>query len=98
MRTRQADDHEPRRDSRPRLSQGAKLRSSTIHAARLVPLILVFAAIATQLPQEIAMAQSSIAARKPAEPLTSAQLNDSMRKLESELLAKYGESQKARLR
>ena len=44
------------------------------------------------------MAQSSIAAPKPAERLTSAQLNDSMRKLESELLAKYGESQRARLR
>ncbi len=44
------------------------------------------------------MAQSSIAAPRPAERLTSAQLNDSMRKLESELLAKYGESQRARLR
>ncbi|HST13155.1 MAG TPA: hypothetical protein VLL05_22450, partial [Terriglobales bacterium] len=44
------------------------------------------------------MAQSTVApAQKPAEPLTSAQLNDSMRKLESELLAKYGEGQKARL-
>jgi hypothetical protein len=32
------------------------------------------------------------------ETLTAAQLNDSMRKLETELLAKYGEGQKARLR
>ena len=45
------------------------------------------------------MAQTSAPAapQKPADTLTSAQLNDSMRKLETELLAKYGESQKARL-
>ena len=43
------------------------------------------------------MAQSSIATPKTAEVLTSAQLNDSMKKLQTELLAKYGEAQKPRL-
>jgi len=49
------------------------------------------------LLQESVMAQSSVAAPKTAQPLTSAQLNDSMKRLQTELLAKYGEAQKPRL-
>jgi len=61
-------------------------------------LLAVCAAAQAPLSQETAMAQSTVAPpQKSAEPLTSAQLNDSMRKLETELLAKYGESQKGRL-
>ena len=46
------------------------------------------------------MAQSSVivSPQKSAETLTPAQMNDSMLKLQSELLAKYGEAQKARIR
>jgi hypothetical protein len=46
------------------------------------------------------MAQSSApaASQKPAEPLTPKQMNDSMLKLQTELVAKYGEGQKARIR
>ena len=62
-------------------------------AARVVALFLACA----PLHQETVMAQSSIATPKTAEVLTSAQLNDSMKKLQTELLAKYGEAQKPRL-
>jgi len=43
------------------------------------------------------MAQTA-APPAPQHELTSAQLNDSMRKLQAELLAKYGDAQKVRLR
>ena len=62
-------------------------------AARVVALFLACA----PLHQETVMAQSSIATPKTAAVLTSAQLNDSMKKLQTELLAKYGEAQKPRL-
>ncbi len=50
--------------------------------------------------QETSMAQSTALAppQKSAPTLTPAQINDSMLKLQSELLAKYGEGQKARIR
>jgi hypothetical protein len=64
-------------------------------AARIF--VALFLACSAPLLQETLMAQSSVAAPKPAEPLTSAQLNESMRKLETELLAKYGVAQKPRL-
>lgn len=91
-------DYRQPRDSRPRRSSGAKIRK--LFWPRAATLLLFMTADAAALPnlQEIAMAQSSVAAPRPAEPLTTAQLNDSMRRLESELLAKYGEAQKARLR
>ena len=46
------------------------------------------------------MAQSSApaASQKPAETLTPKQMNEAMLKLQSELLAKYGEAQKSRIR
>ena len=87
-----------RRGRRPGLPGGAKLRKLP---ARVVLYALMAACAIAEPPhfQEILMAQTSAPAapQKPADTLTSAQLNDSMRKLETELLAKYGESQKARL-
>ncbi len=62
-------------------------------AARVGALFLACA----PLHQETVMAQSSIATPTTAAVLTSAQLNDSMKKLQTELLAKYGEAQKPRL-
>jgi hypothetical protein len=47
--------------------------------------------------KEIVMAQSSVAA-PPSHPITAAEMTDSMTKLQTELVAKYGEGQKARLR
>jgi len=72
----------------------AKLRKFSPAVHILMALLLVCAA---PLLEETMMAQTSIAAPKASEPLTSAQLNDSMRKLEAELLAKYGSAQKPRL-
>ncbi|MGC2197305.1 MAG: hypothetical protein WA628_21700 [Terriglobales bacterium] len=58
------------------------------------------AAALALLPQETVMAQSSVitSPQKSAETLTPAQMNDSMLKLQSELLAKYGEAQRPRIR
>jgi hypothetical protein len=104
-------DHESRRERRPRelaLSAGrgpggAQLRSLTLSlGARVILFLLppVCVAAVASLPEEIVMAQSSVIApqQKPSEPLTPAQMNESMLKLQSELVAKYGEGQKARIR
>jgi len=81
----------------PRLPGAEKLLE--LFGTRGIKLFLILAACvaAPLFLRETVMAQSS-ATPKAAEPLTSAQLNDSMRKLEAELLVKYGEGQKARLR
>jgi len=51
------------------------------------------------VPKENAMAQSSAIAPNPSAPtVTPAQMNDSMTRLQAELLAKYGEAQKPRIR
>jgi hypothetical protein len=69
---------------------------------RIVLLLVVgfTVAVAPQFPEETVMAQSSATApsSSPAAALTPAQMNESMLKLQTELLAKYGEAQKARIR
>ena len=84
-----------RRDRRLRLYRAANL-------GRLSPYVslILAASLALALPLETLMAQSSApaASQKPDETLTSKQLNESMVKLQSELLAKYGEAQKPRIR
>jgi hypothetical protein len=94
MGTLQGDDLNPHRVSRLRLPGLARFRRLRSPARIFVALLLVWAAL---FLEETVMAQSSLAAPKPVEPLTSAQLNNSMRKLEAELLAKYGPAQKPRL-
>ncbi len=66
----------------------------------LLVLLAGSAAALALLPQETVMAQSSVitSPQKSAETLTPAQMNDSMLKLQSELLAKYGEAQRPRIR
>ena len=81
--------HSSCRDGRPRPSSGVKLR--TLFSAILFVFLL-------SASQEFLMAQASAPAAPQHETLTASQLNDSMRKLETELLAKYGDGQKARLR
>jgi hypothetical protein len=80
-----------------------RLRSLTLSPdsrITLLVLLIVCAAARAPLPRETVMAQSSVIApqQKPSETLTPAQMNDSMLKLQSELVAKYGEGQKARIR
>jgi hypothetical protein len=87
-------DHEPRR-GRPRLPGRAPLRF--LKRIFLLVLLAGCSAALAPLSPETVMAQSSTS-QKPAEPLTPAQLNDSMLKLQSELLAKYSEAQRARIR
>ena len=84
----------PRRGSRLRLPGGMKSRKF-LPVARVALVILV-----ALISKETGMAQSSALASPPkaAQTLTPAQMNDSMLKLQSELLAKYGEGQKARIR
>src|SRR5262249_36392623 len=60
--------------------------------------LLLLAALAFIVPKETLMAQSPALAPPQKTALTPAQMNDSMLKLQSELLAKYGEGQKARIR
>ena len=66
----------------------------------LFVLLIVCAAALAPLPRGTVMAQSSVIApqHKPSETPTPAQMNDSMLKLQSELVAKYGEGQKVRIR
>jgi hypothetical protein len=93
MATLAGDNLNPRWGCRQRLPGQTELHkffSATIFSA------LIFACAVLFL-QETVMAQSSVAAPKTAETLTSAQLNDSMKKLQTELLAKYGEAQKPRI-
>ena len=75
---------------------GAKLRR---FSARVALLVLVAIAL-TSFSQETLMAPSSATAEAQghSEILTPGQLNDSMLRLQAELLAKYGEGQKARIR
>jgi hypothetical protein len=75
----------------PLLFRGAKVRR-LIGAQFLVMLLCL-----SPTSQELLMAQTGTPAPQH-ETLAAAQLNDSMRKLETELLAKYGDGQKARLR
>src|SRR5579883_2131370 len=77
---------------RPGLRGGAQLHS--VSGTPLAVLLLCFLA---SLPQELLMAQTSAPAAPQPQVLTAAQLNDSMRKLQTELVAKYGEGQKARV-
>jgi hypothetical protein len=72
----------------------AKLRKFSPAVRILMALLLACVALVLE---EAVMAQTSVTAPKPADPMTSAQMNDSMRKLEAELLAKYGQAQKPRL-
>jgi hypothetical protein len=95
--------HEPRRGRRPRLPGVAKLRFLTSTRAGRIVLVLLLAACmwaVAPLAEETLMAQTSVnaSAQAPAKTLTPAQMNDSMMKLQTELLAKYGEGQKARIR
>jgi len=65
----------------------------------LVLLVILCTAAAPLVPKENAMAQSSAIAPNPSAPtVTPAQMNDSMTRLQAELLAKYGEAQKPRIR
>jgi hypothetical protein len=86
--------HKPSRGSRPRLPGGTRFRKFFPG----VRMALVF--LMALISKETGMAQSSALAppQKTAPTLTPAQLNDSMLRLQSELLAKYGEGQKARIR
>ena len=95
--------HEPRRGRRPRLPGGAKLRFLTSTRAGRIALVLLLAGCmwaVAPLAEETLMAQTSVnaSAQATAKTLTPAQMNDSMMKLQTELLAKYGEGQKARIR
>ena len=85
--------HKPRRGSRPQLPGGTKFRKLFLRALTVLAFLgaLIF-------PKETGMAQSSALAPPQKTALTPAQMNDSMLKLQSELLAKYGEGQKARIR
>jgi hypothetical protein len=71
--------------------------------SRVVRLLLVVGftvAVVAELPEENVMAQSSAIAptSTSAGTLTPAQMNESMLKLQNELIAKYGEGQMARIR
>ena len=95
--------HEPRRGRRPGLPGGAKLRFLTsTRAGPIVPVLLLAGCMwaVAPLAEETLMAQTSVnaSAQAPAKTLTPAQMNDSMMKLQTELLAKHGEGQKARIR
>src|ERR1700751_2703847 len=95
--------HEPRRGRRPRLPGGAKPRFLTSTRVGRIALVLLMAGFmwaVAPLAEETLMAQTSVtaSAQAPAKTLTPAQMNDSMMKLQTELLAKYGEGQKARIR
>jgi hypothetical protein len=74
-------------------------REQLRHLSRCVSLIVAFT-FALALPMETSMAQSSApaASQKPAETLTPREMNEAMLKLQGELLAKYGEGQKPRIR
>ncbi|PYX33661.1 MAG: hypothetical protein DMG81_21000, partial [Acidobacteria bacterium] len=76
--------------------------SSREQLRQLSPCVILIVAVtfALALPTEASMAQSSApaASQKPAETLTPKQMNEAMLKLQSELLAKYGEAQKSRIR
>ena len=89
-------DNEPSKGSRPRLHGGTKFRKLFPGAG----MALVFLTVALIFPKETGMAQSSVLAspQKSSTTLTPAQMNDAMLKVQSELLAKYGEGQKARIR
>jgi len=93
MATCRSDNPRSGEDCEPLLPDQSKLRYFSAVARIFMALLLL---CATPLLQEILMAQS-VAGSKPTDPLTSAQLNDSMRKLKTELLEKYGQAQKPRL-
>src|SRR5437660_5607058 len=95
--------HEPRRGRRPGLPGGARVRFlRSTRAGRIVPVLLLAGCMwpVAPLAEETLMAQTSVnaSAQAPAKTLTPAQMNDSMMKLQTELLAKYGEAQKSRIR
>ncbi len=94
MGTLQGDNLNPHRLGGLCLPSRAKFRNLAFTTRILIALSF---ACAAPLLQETVMAQSSVAAPKPVESLSSAQLNDSMKKLQSEIVAKYGEGQKPRL-
>lgn len=67
---------------------------------KIIPELVLATMCMVTVPKEMLMAQSTALAssQKPASTLTPAQMNDSMLKLQSELLATYGEGQKGRIR
>ncbi len=65
----------------------------------ILVILLVVCTAAVPLHKENAMAQSSaVAPNPPAPTVTPAQMSDAMTRLQAELLAKYGEGQKPRVR
>ncbi len=88
------------RNAPVRRSRVARRIGCSIPRILLIACAAACAAAMALLPQETLMAQSTATAAnsQSAPTLTAAQLNESMLKLQSELLSKYGEGQKARIR